>query len=284
MVFQSPRHVLAALAAATLTLVGCIAPASVPEQRDAATSVPKVKLFTNSTGLGSLTMRVVDQRRAYGTQAVADADPWDQLFLRVNSARLKGARMDTVLRNVIPANNVFTSPVLTGLPPAADYQLLVSLATGSSIVGQGASSSIRLDAGKDATVSIYINTVGQIWFDSPTYVATASTATESIGFPMLMAEQPIDVLTSILPASPFKAFYTEFRDQAGTLLNATTSVTVTGAGSPSQTVTVPALSAGDPDAIRDVTIVGLDDANKVVSRRTRKVLVQRGAGISVNLQ
>ncbi|MNX98699.1 hypothetical protein D3C86_1311170 [compost metagenome] len=70
----------------------------------------------------------------------------------------------------------------------------------------------------------------------------------------------------------------------GTLLNATNSVTVTGAGSPSQTVTVPSLPAGDLEGVRDVTVVGLDASNNVVSRKTRKVLVQRGAGINVDLQ
>ncbi|HEY9900477.1 MAG TPA: hypothetical protein V6D00_14975 [Pantanalinema sp.] len=283
MAFQPTRHALAVMAAATLTLVGCIAPAAGPEQQQSGASVPKVKLFTNASGLGSLTMRVVDMRRGFATQGVADADPWDQLVLRVNSARLKAPRTDTVLRAGVPANNVFTSPVLTGLPPSADYSLLVSLtATGDAIVGQGASDSIRLEAGRDATVSIYINTVGQIWFDSPVYYASSSSATASFGFPQLMAGEPIDVLTAFQLPSPFAKFYTEFRDLGGALLNATFSTPVTAAAS--QTVTVPALAPADLEGVREVSLVGLDASNRVVSRRTRRVLVQRGAHIDVNLQ
>ncbi|MNL25008.1 hypothetical protein D3C87_1464680 [compost metagenome] len=160
---------------------------------------------------------------------------------------------------------------------------MVSLrATGDAVVGQGASDSIKLEAGRDATVSIYINTVGQIRFDSPQYFASTSSATSSFGFPELMAGEPVDVLTDFNLPSPFATFYTEFRDLGGGVLNATSTVPVTA--SASQTVTVPTLAAGDLEGIREVSLVGLDASNHVVSRRTRKVLVQRGARIDVNMQ
>lgn len=282
MAFTPPRHALPLMAAATLTLVGCIAPSAGPDAPGESGTAPKVKLFGNANGLGSLTMRVVDLRRGYGTQGVADADPWDQLVLRVHSSRLKAPRTDTLSRVGIPANNVFTSPVLSNLPPSPDYSLMVSLkATGDAIVGQGASDSIKLEAGRDATVSIYINTVGQIWFDSPTYFASSSSATTSFGFPQLMAGEPVDVLTAFNIPSPFAKFYTEFRDLGGALLNATFSVPATAAAS--QTVTVPGLPVGDLEGVREVSLVGLDASDRVVSRRTRKVLVQRGARLDVGL-
>lgn len=280
--FQPPRRALAALAAATLTLVGCIAPAAGPMQQQSDSKAPKINLFTNASGLGSLTMRVVDLRRGYGTQGVVDADPWDQLELRVNSSRLKAPRTSIISR---PASNSFSDPALTGLPPAGDYSLMVSLfATGSAVVGQGASDSIRLEAGRDATVSIYINTVGQISFDNPSYYASSSSATASFGFPQLLASSSIEVSTSFQNPSAFAHIYTELRDLGGALLNATFSSSVTSAGFASQSLTVPVLSVGVAEGVREVTVVGLDASNRVVSRKTRKVVVQRPASVNVDLQ
>lgn len=286
--FQPPRRALATLAAATLTLVGCTAPAAGPAQQ-AMTATPKVKLFTNSTGLGSLTMRVVDMRQGYGTQAIVDADPWDQLELRINSGRLKAPRVDNIARGAVPANNSVNSGILSNLPPASDYSLLVSLfATGSALVGQGASDSINVQAGTDATVSIYINSVGQISFDSPVYFAASSSAAPTFGFPMLVSNTQL-ILQSFFPpapngASPFKSFKAEWRDLGGALEFVTPTASIPVGGMATQSFQVPNLPAGPHEVVRDVTVIGLDAANNVISRKNRKVLVQRAATLSVDLQ
>ncbi|HEY9857154.1 MAG TPA: hypothetical protein V6D05_15525, partial [Stenomitos sp.] len=165
------------------------------------------------------------------------------------------------------------------------------IASNSVVLGQGASESISVGPGTVATVSIYINTVGNLTFYNSDYITatgSAELASGSLGFPELVAGTNVDVSPNFsavppdVPASQrFASFYTEVRALDGSLLIPTASVAV--APPFSQSLALPLLPAGSNEAVRKVTVVGLNSANQVIATKTRPILVVRGADLGLDL-
>ncbi len=283
---------LSAIAASLVIMAGCVQPpevASVPAERTG-----KVTLFERPDGLGQIALQVIDRREGRSTQALGLADDWDEVRLRLSSSKLRAARSASIAFGnpgfTAARQSTYATDALGQLPPASDYQLMVTIASQSIVLGQGASESISVLPGSVATVSIYVNTVGTISFYNADYITgigTSLLASASLGYPELLADSAVEVSPNFpntpadVPASQrFDKYYTELRSLSGTLLLATSSVSAT---SPQQILTLPALPAGTNEAIQRVTVVGLNASDEVIATKTRNILVLRGAGLGVDL-
>lgn len=284
---------LSAVSLALVVMAGCTAPLEAPLAP--AKPAAKVTLFERPDGLGQIALQVIDQRRGYGAQALGLADDWDEVRLRLTSSKLRAPKQASIALGdpafAAPRQASYATDTLGQLPPGSDYMLMVTIASNSVVLGQGASESISVQPGSVATVSIYVNTVGNITFYSPEYVTgvgSPQVASASLGFPELLASSSVDVLPNF-PAAPasvptsqrFASFYTELRSLGGTLLLATSSVPFSAAAK--QPLFLPSLPAGVNEAVQRVTLVGLNAANEVIATKTRNILVLRGAGLSVDL-
>lgn len=148
-------------------LSGCIPTALTPATPE-TTRGGKIALLPNQSGLGAIAVRVIDQRKGFGTQAFWHVDDFEDVRIAVSSeTMLKQPRLDKVPGN--RETETYSSNVLRSLPPANDYRVMVALASGSVIVGQGAVADISLLPGEVTPVSIYINSVGWDHFDSADY-------------------------------------------------------------------------------------------------------------------
>lgn len=285
------RMGLSAIAGALVLVAGCVQPREIAPAPASRTG--KVTLFERPDGLGQIALQVVDRRQGFGAQALGQADDWDEVRLRLTSGKLRAPRQASITYGSAgfssARQSTYATSTLGELPPASDYQLMVTLASQSVVLGQGASESISVLPGSVATVSIYINTVGDISFYNADYVTGVGTtllASASLGYPELLANSLVDVAPNFpnvpgdVPTSQrFAAFYTELRSLGGTLLLATSSVSAAGA----QTLTLPTLPAGTHEAIQTVKVVGLNASNEVIATKTRNILVLRGAGLNLDL-
>ncbi|HEY9856659.1 MAG TPA: hypothetical protein V6D05_13030, partial [Stenomitos sp.] len=82
------------LAAALVAMAGCVQPFIGPTSP--TTRPGKVTLFERPDGLGQIALQVIDQRAGYGTQALSQADNWDQVLLRLSSGKLRAPREATL--------------------------------------------------------------------------------------------------------------------------------------------------------------------------------------------
>lgn len=276
-----------------VAMAGCVHPVDVPTTPKSRTG--KVTLFERPDGLGQIALQVIDQRKGFGTQALSQADDWDEVRLRLSSSKLRAPRQASLVYGdasfTTLRQKTYQTDTLGLLPAASDYQLMVTLASHSIVLGQGASDSISVGPGSVATVSIYVNTVGDLTFVNSDYVtATGSLelASGSLGYPELVAGTAVVVQPNFpavppsVPASErFASLYTEVRSLDGTLLVPTSSVTVIEPAS--QNVALPLLPAGTNEAVQRVTVVGLNSANEVIATKTRHILTMRGAGLSLDL-
>ncbi len=286
---------LAILSGALLLAAGCVSPV-INASRQGPLTVGKVSLYPNRDGLGSIAMRVIDERKGYGIQSVSDADNWSEVRVALSSpSALKTDKLD-----VVPGSNAqltYSSQALQNLPPANDYRLLVALASGSIILGQGASESISVVPGTPTAVNIYINAAGNISFDHPIY-NVRSNIWDTLGFPEVIAGSTVSVKTNFPtnatnPTDQIVAkFAFELRDATGTIHVASTSVSApvfANAASPSilregtASVSLPPLPVGNNNSYYDATVFGLNSADKVLTTKTRKVLLLRGGTINATL-
>lgn len=273
-------------------LLGCAQPVPVSQQ---PSRTGKVTLFERPDGLGQIALQVIDRRARFETQALALADDWDEVRLRLSSSKLQAPRQASLAFGdpsfSAPRQKTYATDTLGLLPPASDYQLMVTIASNSIVLGQGASASISVTPGSIATVSIYVNTVGNLTFTNADYVtATGSSevASGSLGFPELVAGTAVDVAPNF-PVAPadvpvaqrFDSFYTELRSLDGTLLVASSSVPFSPTAV--QTINLPVLPAGALEAIRTVTVVGLNASQEVIATKRRPILALAGAGLTVDL-
>lgn len=278
----------ASLCAGALLLSGCGATST-----GQATGVgsKRVTLFQNANGLGGITMRVIDLGKGgYSTQAVADADDWDEIALRVSSSKLKTPRSASLKLgsdfNTL-RQTTYSTNALTQLPPGDDYTLTVSLATGSLLIAQGASESISIAAGATRNVTLYINTVGPINFFSNDYdivSGTLSLVNGALGYPELISGTPIEVRPTFSQDANTAAnqqitgFTTEFRDLADNVLIASSSLGTqpVSSGSGAQAVTLPTLGLLTNEQVMKVTVFGLNSSGNVISTKSRNALLVKG--------
>lgn len=275
-------------------LAGCAA--GVSQTGPQAADNGPLKLFANANGYGNITMRVIDMRKGRSTQAVADADKWDKVDVRINSLKLRQPRVATMSYElgVGPFSSLgqlnYSVPKMAQLPPANDYTVLVTLATGSATVGQGSSSSIMVQAGETKTVTIYINAVGQMTFFSTDYfTATGSVgvASSSFGFPELVENTGVDLQTAFpnatgsAPEQTFGSWTYDIKNDTGTSLIGGSPATVS-VGVSSLTFTVP--PAGASELIGHVSVYGYNTLGATLSVKTRSILIMRGGSIDAHLE
>lgn len=155
-----------ALVTSLLTLAGCAAvlPTVTPKSEEGT----RISLFPNRNGMAGIAVRVIDQRKGFRTQAFSDVDDFDTVRIAVSSVKkLKEMRVDTLEGD--RETKTYSSDKLKALPPSDDYRLVVSLRSGDTIVGQGAATNIVLTPGQLTPVTVYINAVGGMYFDSNEY-------------------------------------------------------------------------------------------------------------------
>jgi hypothetical protein len=267
----------------------------------------KFSLFDNPNGYGSLVMRVVDQRQGYGVQAIAHADPFDEVQIRLGGTKIT-PRLATMSAT---ASNQYHSDKLGMLPPG-DYNLVVSLASqsivlgGPVLVGQGAVEGINVLPGSTKSVTVVINSVGDIRLLSSDYVVANSSpevsATNRIfGFPELVSTSLITAEASFSedPATPpsQKIHYTRlqvtdtngnvlFQPNGQQLASMSATSSIVAVGSSFRAFVVPKIAGNE--AIAWLTIFGihhdpLTNTEKVISTKTRGMLMLKGATLSVDL-
>lgn len=275
-------------------LAGCAA--GVNQTTMSASDQGPINLFTHANGYGSINMRLVDMRKGRSVQAVADADTWDRIELRVNSLKLRAPRVASMSLGdanfLTPRQTNYSVPQLGQLPPANDYSLLVTLAsqsaTSSPIVGQGASTSINVPAGANIGVTIFINAVGQISFFSPDYytaTGSAGLSNAAFGYPELVGGTTVDIETAFpnSPGSPadqqFINWSYEFRDLLDNVMVSSPSAIATSLAS--RSFTVPYM--GSNEFVGKFTVLGYNNAGKVLAAKSRNILILRGATVSATL-
>lgn len=294
------------LACGALLLIGCTAN-MVSTTKPSQTAGP-INLFGNSHGYGSIVMRVVDERKGYGVQALADADSFDEVHIRLGGSKIP-TRFASMSAN---PTQIYLSDKLGMLPPASDYNLVVSLAShsvllrGPVLVGQGASESIDLVPGATKSVTIYINAVGDVKLLSNDYYVfnnspEVSTDNRIFGFPEILARSVVTAKATfssdpaIPPSQRIHYFRMQLNDPAGAVMpdadgvalssaSATSSIDASGTGY--RPFKVPAISANE--ALGYLTIYGINyDASnsveRVISTKTRGILMLKGATLSVDL-
>lgn len=295
---QTRWRSLLVAAGTMVAAAGCVGPMLTGEQP--RTSSPgKVSLFPNSNGMGAITMRVFDERKAFGTQAVADADDWDRIDVALSSTTaLHGTKTGAIPS--APGNNrqtTYSANLLSELPPASDYRLLVAVATGSAVLGQGASESIVVKPGETTAVNIYINALGQIKFWHPIYKVLTGNYGPTVGvaFPEVLAGSTVSVKTEFPfnPADPADQHVTEVqvevRDLGEVIKVATDSATASVAVvAASRSADVPVMFPNDLGAatasVRSVTLFGLNSSKKVITTKKRQVLLVKPGSVSTTLQ
>ncbi|MNX60257.1 hypothetical protein D3C86_911590 [compost metagenome] len=142
-----------------------------------------VSYFSGAHGTASLTIKVVDQRANRGVQSLGEADQYNGvLFKLTNTAKLKAPMVAAVGKQGGTYGMVFTKLPSDG---AANYSLVAGLyrnvgtptdpsdtayATLGAKVGEGVSANFTLEPGQNKAITITINAVGELTFDSTTYV------------------------------------------------------------------------------------------------------------------
>lgn len=280
------------LALAATMLVGCAT--AVVQRTTPQDSGAPINLFANPDGLGRLTMRLVDLRQGRSVQSVSDADDWNQVQVKISSAKLRAPREAsmslgdgnfTTLRQAS-----YSVPQMAQLPPANDYQVLVAIASGSALLGQGASDSINVPAGGTVGVTIFINAVGNIGFyNSDYFTATGSAGLTngSLGFPELVGSTSVDVQTFFAnsasePVSQKFAWWTfDVKDLSDNVLVSSASIGDVSTTVASKSFTVPDMPSNE--FIGKVIVYGRNNTSTVLSTKQRNILILRGATISATL-
>lgn len=287
------RSKLAALAGFLLLIAGCATPV-LQTDRPGTARLGSVSLFPNPNGLASISMRVIDQRQGYGTQAFHDVEAFDKVRISLTSTRvLKAPREDEFDGHVEKV--AYTSPALKNLPPSDDYRLMVALLHNGKVVGQGAVLRIPLEAGQNRPVTVYINTPGEVSFSSDEYHIPVD-----YGYPAMLAGTSVE-MTAYFPwdrkgteKPRVTHFVYDLYFDSQTVLIASKSQ---GVGFPVDEdsvipegplqgrtrITLPVLSENDyPEALLEVRIYGLEKDQVIASKESRFFL-HRGADLTVDL-
>jgi hypothetical protein len=295
------------VATGAMLLIGCSANmvGLAPERVRPAGSL---SLFDNPNGYGALVMRVVDERRGYGVQSLADAESYDEVQIRLGGSKIT-PRLATMSAT---ASHRYQSDKLGMLPPGSDYNLVVSLASqsivlgGPLLVGQGAVENINVIPGSTQSVTVYINSVGDIKVLSTDYVVShsspqVSTPNRMHGFPEVLSTSVITAQASfsqdaaIPPSQRVHHIRLQVTDGLGNVLfqpdgqelaSSSATSSVSGSGMAFRAFAVPNFPGNE--AIGWLTIYGMNvdpvtQAERVIGSKTRGFLMLKGATLSVDL-
>ncbi|MNX16096.1 hypothetical protein D3C86_459560 [compost metagenome] len=290
---------MALLLGTLVTLTGC-APALPPSATEAQAD-GKISLFPNRNGMGSIAVRVVDQRKGYGTQAFWDADDFDKVRIGVSSAKmLKQMRVDTVAGN--RQLDTYSTDALKALPPSDDYRVLVALTSEGTVVAQGAVTGIHLFPGQVTPVTVYINSVGESYFDSTEYEVRGELPGLPDYFQGLMEGSTVSFEVEFPwdPASPTDQKVTEvaldiFDDETQEILVSSASARATVVASANEPesprvgvidLTFPMLPGNEPWRLYQGRIYGLNSNSQVITTKNGRhpFYLLKGASITVELQ
>ena len=285
---------LSALAGTVLMIAGCTNPA-LQSERPGTVRPGSVSLFPNPSGLGSLSMRVIDERKSYGVQAVADVEVFDRVRISLSSSRVLIAPRTTELPGHVEQWE-YHSPILTNLPPSNDYRLMVALIDNGKVVGQGAVHQIAVEPGVNRPVTVYINAMGEISFSSDEFHIP-----KDDWYPQVLAGSAV-TMTAFFPwngnvddESVVTYFKYDLFDDQQNLAIASNSQQVAypvnvdsefpeGPRSGRATLVLPDLLGSESMEVwGTMRIYGLDKLKNRVVAKDSDVTIVRGADISVDL-
>ncbi len=245
--------------------------------------------FPEANGTSSLTIKIVDQRSRLGIQSIDHADTYNGvLFKLANSAKLKAPQLAAVSSQGGAYNMVFSS-----LPSdsAANYSLVAGLYRNvgtpadsadsaysdlDAKVGEGASENFSLNPGENKSVTITINAVGQLSFDSTTYVLDSVMPTFLSGDTTItMTSQDLRGDKNPMGAE-LKAYFVDAASQ--TVAVATASIPPSSDAAITLNVPTVTGTAGSNYWV----FAELATGSTVLSRRSRVVTVEPTASINVD--
>lgn len=254
----------------------------------------QVGLFSTIDGTARVSIRVVDDRPKRSVQDLADADGYDAvLFKLTNSTKLK----QTLTTSAQPQDGVYEA-AFEKLPSdsTANYTLTAGLFRDMSDdkdqvvdkndplfsdvdhkVGEGASAAFSLNPGESKQITIHINAVGAMTFESSFSVLDSAT-------PVFRSDDDsITLDTEIVKSENPEA--TSFAVHVVDMNGATASSEVfqrddwPATDSATVSLDVPALESGTSSAYK--IIVDLLKDSTVLSRRQRLVTVEANASVGV---
>lgn len=284
------RQMIPALAATLVLLAGCATPNVLRQVSSTPRALGPISLFEHANGTGAVSIRIID-KRARSIQSFADAAGFDSAYFRLsNATKLKGGFR---LLSVGATESVFTG-LFQGIPSdvASNYFLSVGLFKGvasaswpqdpgyqdvSRKVGEGGSPNFSVAPGSTTVVTVTINAVGNLSFDSQNTVIDQITPifqqgdnTVTVDTQVNKVKDPdIDTLNLyVLDASGSSTY---------------SVVTATGDTIPVSTLTA-SMSFPIPGSVGNYLVcVEGASGSYVQSRRYRTFAVEQAASISVNL-
>lgn len=281
-----PRLHVASLLAFTLSLAGCAGLQTTEIPLSQGANGAPVNFFESEQG--SVTIRIVDQR-PYAVQYLGDADSaYNALLFRLtNTSKLKAPMLKSVAKSGSTYNLVFDK-----LPSdsQARYSLVVGLFRNVSTVtdsqdaafsvldnkvGEGKSANFTLAPGESKSLTIVINAVGQLYFDSATYVIDSTMPTFlSAASGIVMSANGV-TKTRNPEADVLRAYFVNAQGQ--TVSESTASIPLHSSATVS--LEVPSVTT----AAENYTVFAeLASGSTVLSRRSREVTVEPPASVGVD--
>lgn len=284
-------------------LLTACAPTALTPVTSETTRGPKISLLPTQSGMAAIAVRVVDQRKGYGTQGVWNVDDFEEVRISVHSPQmLPQPRVDSLPRNEGQTDYTYNSDILRGLPPSNDYKLLVALANDNVIVGQGGVNNIALTPGQVKSVTVYINAIGQAYFVSDEYEVRGELYGMHDYFTGLIEGSTVRLQVSV-PWDPTSAadqqvtkvamdIYDELTETVAVASDSAFATLVWEAGDPESprygefTFQLPALEGNDAWQLYRSRFYALNANGQVLSTKTPAdpFYLMRGATITVDLE
>lgn len=269
---------------AVLALVGCST--STPP---APNPFADFALFTNQDGNASLNVSVVDNRLQ--TQSYTDVTGADRVLFVLKSTTGKSLVADKIATASLTAGPTYASQ-FTGLRPGSDYQLTASLYKYSDnpveptnankatfqpfIRGEGVSGLLTLAAGEAKSVTIPINSIGTISFDSSQNSNYVSDFTVVEGDALV-----VDTGLTTTNSPQVARVTVTYKDAAGTTRGSVVENLAITASSTKLTWTVPSYIVLPATSETGTLVVTAYNAGgNQVAQKSRSVTVVKGASIS----
>lgn len=285
------------LASSLAVSAGCALPHLTPQATGKAGYRGPVGLFATIDGSARVSIRVIDDRPKRAVQDLADADDYDAvLFKLTNSSKLK----NTLTSAVKPTNGVYqaafeklpsdtgTNYVLTaglfrdvvGENDETVDKTSTAFSEVDNKVGEGASTAFSLAPGESKQITIHINAVGDLSFESSFSVLDEATPVFRSG------DDSITLDTEIVASENPEAtgFAIHIVDMNGATASSEVVARANWPATDSATVSldVPTLESGTSSAYK--IIVDLLKNSTVLSRRQRIVTVEANASVGVEFK
>lgn len=288
---QRSRQIAPALAAFLLLLAGCATPQVYRQISATPRVLGPLSLFEHANGSGAVSIRVIDKRsRRVQSFSDAQADFNGVLFRLSNGTKLKGGFR---LLSVSSTGSVFTG-IFQGIPSdvASNYFLSVGLFKGVASaswpqdpgyqdvarkVGEGGSGNFSVAPGSTTVVTVTINAVGNLTFDSQ------NTVIDQVNPIFQQGDNTVTVDTQVnkLKDPDIDTLNLYVLDASGSSTYST--VTATGTAIPVSSFTA-SMSFPIPGSVGNYMVcVEGASGSYVQSRRYRTFAVEQAASISVNL-